>query len=90
MACLYSFDDRKGKAEIKLLLQYLSNPEAGSLRSELVRCAIFLSCGETPQVGQEMKAVFIASMFPQTSVCLNVIFYELSITTVFFLFFFFF
>uniref|UniRef100_A0A8R1XNE0 SOSS complex subunit A homolog n=1 Tax=Onchocerca volvulus TaxID=6282 RepID=A0A8R1XNE0_ONCVO len=47
--------------------QYLSNPEAGSLRSELVRCAIFLSCGETPQVGQEMKAVFIASMFPQTS-----------------------
>ncbi|KAL3998528.1 hypothetical protein ACH3XW_15410 [Acanthocheilonema viteae] len=51
--------------------QYLSNPEAGSLRSELIRCAIFLSCGETPHVGQEMKAVFITSMFPQTSVCLN-------------------
>ncbi|CAG9534506.1 unnamed protein product [Cercopithifilaria johnstoni] len=47
--------------------QYLSNPEAGSLRSELIRCAIFLSCGETPQVGQEMKAVFITSMFPQAS-----------------------
>ncbi|MCP9258020.1 hypothetical protein DINM_001184 [Dirofilaria immitis] len=47
--------------------QYLSNPDAGSLRSELVRCAIFLSCGETLQVGQEMKAVFIAAMFLQTS-----------------------
>ncbi|VDN02157.1 unnamed protein product [Thelazia callipaeda] len=47
--------------------QYLSNPEASSLRSELVRCAIFLSCGETPQIGQEMKALFIASMFSQTN-----------------------
>lgn len=51
------------------VLQYLSNPDAGNIRAELIRYVVLLPFPEpVPQCTQELRAGFIASMLSQTNV----------------------